>query len=142
MLFRSGVDYALLETAFIDDLDDMSWYNAHKREVAQAVADGIMDGFGIRKDLQEGIPQAPAASGWQRDETGWWYLDQDGKYPRNGWKKIGGRWYLFDRAGYMLKGLQAADGKLYYLHEGPGADEGALMGTDEDGALTVFLDGE
>ena len=119
----------MLETAFIDDLDDMAWYNAHKQEVARAVADGIMDGFGIRKDKGAGdVPQPPAAPGWQRDETGWWYLDAE----------IGGRWYLFARAGYMLKGLQVKDGKPYYLHEGPGADEGALMGTDGDGALTVF----
>ena len=40
----------------------------------------------------------------------------------------------------MLKGLQVKDGKPYYLHEGPGAEEGALMGTDGDGALTVFWD--
>ena len=141
MAYRAGVDYALLETAFIDDLDDMTWYNAHKQEVAQAVADGIIDGFGIRKDKEAGAgPQAPAVPGWQRDETGWWYLDTDGKYPADGWQKIGGRWYLFDRTGYMLKGLQVKDGKPYYLHEGPGADEGALMGTDGDGALTVFWD--
>lgn len=143
MAYRAGVDYALLETAFIDDLDDMTWYNAHKKEVARAVADGIIDGFGIRKAQEaEAGPQAPAAPGWQRDETGWWYLDHDGTYPSDGWLRIGGRWYLFDRAGYMLKGLQFKGGKPYYLHEGPGADEGALMETDADGALTVFWDNE
>lgn len=136
--YRDGVDYALLETAFIDDPDDMAWYEAHRQEAAQAIADGIIDGFGIR--LEEGAgtePEGPGEQGWKRDEYGWWYLDQDGAYPCGGWMKIGGRWFLFDEEGYMLKGLQHFGGKPYYLCEEPGHNEGALMETDADGALTV-----
>ena len=36
-----GADYGLLETAFIDDGDDMKFYKAHNKEMAIAVADTI-----------------------------------------------------------------------------------------------------
>lgn len=130
MAFQDGVDYALLETAFIDDADDMAWYDAHAGEVAQAVADGIIDGFGLRKEPE---PEKP---GWKKDDRGWWYLDADGKYPADGWQEVGGMWYLFDADGYMLTGLQHYRGKAYYLCEEAGHLEGALMEADGDGALT------
>ena len=43
----AGAKYFLLETAFIDDGDDMAWYTDRKGLVAQAVAQGILDGLGI-----------------------------------------------------------------------------------------------
>lgn len=39
--------YFLLETAFIDDGDDMKFYNARKALFAQAIAQGILDGLGV-----------------------------------------------------------------------------------------------
>ena len=41
-----GVTYALLETAFIDDADDMTFFNNHRSEMAEAVADGILSVYG------------------------------------------------------------------------------------------------
>ena len=41
-----GVAYGLLETAFIDDADDMKFYKSHADEMAQAVADGISAVYG------------------------------------------------------------------------------------------------
>ena len=41
-----GVSYGLLETAFIDDKDDMSFYAKHKNEMAAAVANGILSYYG------------------------------------------------------------------------------------------------
>ncbi len=43
---QHGVPYGLLETCFIDDWDDMNFYNTRKYELAGAVADGILDGLG------------------------------------------------------------------------------------------------
>lgn len=40
-----GVSYGLLETAFIDDRDDMKFYNTNKNKMAQAVADAICQYF-------------------------------------------------------------------------------------------------
>jgi N-acetylmuramoyl-L-alanine amidase len=40
-----GVSYALFETCFIDDYDDMKLYLQKKDEVVKAIADGIIQGF-------------------------------------------------------------------------------------------------
>lgn len=49
-----GVSYALIETCFIDDVDDMKLYTARKSDVAKAIADGIVKGFGLEtKSVQE-----------------------------------------------------------------------------------------
>lgn len=45
--YSLDIPYFLLETAFIDDGDDMTWYNAHKSAISKAVADGVKDFFGI-----------------------------------------------------------------------------------------------
>lgn len=42
-----GVSYALLETCFIDDKDDMELYAKRKDAVAYAVASGMAEGFGL-----------------------------------------------------------------------------------------------
>ena len=44
-IFKSGKDYALLETCFIDNVSDMGRYNV--THVAEAIADGIVEGFGL-----------------------------------------------------------------------------------------------
>ncbi len=44
---QNGIPYGLLETAFIDDYDDMSFYNKNKNSMASAVADGILSGLGL-----------------------------------------------------------------------------------------------
>lgn len=40
-----GVSYALLETCFIDDRDDMNFYRRHKNKMAKAVANTIINYF-------------------------------------------------------------------------------------------------
>ncbi len=44
---KYGISHALLETCFIDDLDDMKLYRSLKGKVAKAVAAGIAEGFGL-----------------------------------------------------------------------------------------------
>lgn len=43
-----GVSGALLETCFIDDADDIETYNSNKDAIAQAIVDGIAEGFGLK----------------------------------------------------------------------------------------------
>lgn len=44
---RQGAKYFLLETAFIDDGDDMNFYKEKQEAFAKAIAQGIMDGLGM-----------------------------------------------------------------------------------------------
>lgn len=53
-----NVSYALLETCFIDDKDDMDLYVAKKNDVVKAVADGIIKGFGLKKKAVVGTMNA------------------------------------------------------------------------------------
>lgn len=43
---KAGTRYLLLETAFIDDGDDMAWYNANKTAVAKTIAQEIINAAG------------------------------------------------------------------------------------------------
>lgn len=45
-----GVSHAVLETCFIDDGDDMAWYQAKKQLVATKIVEGIIEGFGLNAD--------------------------------------------------------------------------------------------
>ena len=46
---KQGVSCALLETCFIDDADDMKIYKSKKDKIAEAVANGIVTAFGLKK---------------------------------------------------------------------------------------------
>lgn len=48
-----GVSSALLELCFIDDADDMKIYAKKKDNIAQAISNGIVDGFGLKKPVDE-----------------------------------------------------------------------------------------
>lgn len=44
---NAGISHALIETCFIDDKDDMQLYAAKFSSIAQAIADGVAEGFGL-----------------------------------------------------------------------------------------------
>lgn len=50
---KQGVSYALLETCFIDDLDDVKMYQAKKNEIVSAITQGIVTGFGLKTNKVE-----------------------------------------------------------------------------------------
>ena len=52
--------------------------------------------------------------GWNKDETGWYYLNEDGT-KAIGWKKVSGKWYYMDEDGVMQIGWQKVSGKWYYM---------------------------
>ena len=49
-VFNHGVSHALIETCFIDDKDDMTLYASKFNQIAQAIADGVAEGFGKEVD--------------------------------------------------------------------------------------------
>ena len=56
------------------------------------------------------------AASWKQNSTGWWWQEDDGRWPANQWKKIDGKWYYFNGAGYMTTGWQKIGGKWYYMN--------------------------
>lgn len=55
----AGAKYFLLETAFIDDGDDMAWYTANKSKVAKCIAQVLISGLGASGSA--GTPNIPEA---------------------------------------------------------------------------------
>ena len=50
---------------------------------------------------KDGSQTYTAVGSWKKDKNGSWYEDTKGWYPRNRWQKIDGKWYFFDKKGYM-----------------------------------------
>ena len=50
--FRKGVDYALLETCFYDNVSDLIKYRKSPEKVASAISDGIIEKFGLKKTVK------------------------------------------------------------------------------------------
>lgn len=51
---KQGISYALLETCFIDDVDDMKLYQKKKDAVIDAIVQGIISGFKLKsKEITE-----------------------------------------------------------------------------------------
>lgn len=63
-----GVSSALLEVCFLDDLDDMEIYCRNKARIARAVADGIAEGYHIKKKKGEStMAQNNTPSNWAKE---------------------------------------------------------------------------
>ncbi len=104
-------------------------------------------------------------TGWLQDKGSWYYLDPDGYMAANVWRKVSGWWYYLTGSGAMaagwrkigkywyylnpqsgkepkggmLTGLREIGGKKYFLNPvgAHGVPEGALIVTDEEGAVKV-----
>ena len=46
--------------------------------------------------------------------SNWWYQEDDGSYPANGWQVIDGVYYYFNESGWMLADTKTPDG--YYVN--------------------------
>ena len=85
-----------------------------------------------------------AANVWRKVEGWWYYLTGSGAMA-TGWRKLGGFWYYLnpqsgkEPKGGMLTGLREIGGKKYFLNPvgAHGVPEGALIVTDEEGAVKV-----
>lgn len=75
--------------------------------------------------------------GWNVDETGWWYLNDDETIFTSGWQTIDGNQYYFNENGYMATGWNQVDGEYHYFRidgiEEPEATEKLVAVTFDDG---------
>lgn len=69
---------------------------------------------------------AEETGSWQQSGDHWWYQNEDGTYPANGWEEIKGKWYLFDENGYIRTGWYQWGDNWYYF------DENGAMVCDAD----------
>ena len=69
------------------------------------------------------VPQKVDAASWKHNNTGWWYQEDNGTYPKEKWKKIGADWYWFDTNGYMAVGWKKINNGWYYFKA-----DGAMLG--------------
>lgn len=68
----------------------------------------------FKHDIEHGLV---VESGWKKNDTGYWYVKEDGSYLKEQFEKIDGTWYYFDGSGYMLadKWKKRPDGTWYYF---------------------------
>lgn len=102
-----------------------------------------MDGF--RRDVKAAMPTASGsvtnsrkyAIGWNKDDKGWWYADTSNTYYKGRWAKINGKWYSFDKEGYMLSNTWQveAGGDTYYLGAEGDMQTNMVVGLGADGKL-------
>ncbi len=132
-LKNQGMSAGLLETCFIDSAEDMKVYQSRKKEIAQAIAEGIAEGFHLK-------PAAPGVDHWEQHGSGWKYQFKDGSYKVSGWLCLKDGDYLFDAEGWMLRGWQTtANGNTFYLDSnGRCLKNGEYEIPDSDGKGTDF----
>lgn len=107
-LNNTNMTAILVEVCFVDSQADS---NAYKRVGHSAVASAIA------RAIVGGTVNSGGAK-WIQETTGkkrWWYRHADGSYTKNGWEKIGGMWYLFDKNGWMRTGWVTWKNEKYYL---------------------------
>lgn len=77
----------------------------------------------------------PVTPGWKKNSAGWWYVYEDGSYPKAQWALINNKWYYFDKEGYMMANQWVTtNGNTYYLGE-----DGAMV---TNKSLIIGADGK
>jgi|GEM_PF-5962883 len=80
-------------------------------------------------------------TGWVFDKNVWYYLDPDGRMVANAWRQVSGWWYYLTGSGAMATGWRKAGGYWYYLNPQSGKEPkgGMLTGLREIGGKKYFL---
>ena len=105
--------YGIMETGWL--LYENTWY--YLKATGEMASDEWVDGGKYYVDANGVyIPGKVKVTGsWLKDNTGWWYRNTDGTYPRKQWQYIDGNWYHFDQNGYMQTGWLQLGNTWYYL---------------------------
>ena len=74
--------------------------------------------IGASRVVGFGIPNwslVESKAEWVQASDGrWWYRHADGSYTKDGWEKIDGEWYYFDKEGWMLESTVIEDRGSFY----------------------------
>mgnify|MGYP004690618345 CR=1 FL=1 len=111
-------------------------------DIWQKSSNFICNGVPGRFDCNEADEQFIFGShgftlGWHKDDRGWWYADTANSYYKSRWAKINGKWYSFDKEGYMLSNTWQveAGGDTYYLGAEGDMQTNMVVGLGSDGKL-------
>lgn len=133
VLSRTVMPAILVECLFADS-DDADKYDPEV--ISRAIVNGLIEA--------DDSVDRKWVYGWNQNDVGWWYcscLENKSYYTsKDGWQKIDGEWYIFDRGGYALQDSWYYDYDYkawYYL------DENCKMVRASDGkALWKRIDGD
>ena len=75
--------------------------------------------------------------GWHKDSKGWWYANSANTYYKEQWAEINGKWYYFDKEGYMADNAWKVEdnGDTYYLGADGDMQTNMVVGISSDGKL-------
>ena len=79
--------------------------NKHVWRRMKTIISGLMAAV-----LSTGMTLTAFAGSWGKNDTGWFYLKDNGQYATNEWDTINGKYYYFDGNGYMLSDTITPDG--------------------------------
>ena len=103
----------------------------------------------VDPDAEPAPKEDELKKGWTQDDTGWYYVGDKGMKVTSDWAEIDGKWYRFNKKGYMLTGWQKIKDVWYYMNEDGAMVTGWFTDTDgkkyyleDNGAMhTGWLDG-
>ena len=80
--------------------------------------------------------KAAVTAGWRKNDTGWWYVHEDGSYTTNAWEFIDNKWYYFDEKGYMLADSWILyKNEYYYLRSDGSMETNKVLTLDDEGHI-------
>lgn len=65
--------------------------------------------------------------GWLQNQYGWYYTLSNNTIVKSNWLFVDNNWFYFDANGYMMTGLQAIDGRIFYLNPVSDGTRGAML---------------
>ncbi len=82
-------------------------------------------------------------AGWIQEGKHWWYCHADGSYTKDGWELIEGKWYYFDKDGWMITGWLNKNDKWYYLKsDGSMAENEMIIVPSKEHGQEVYCFGQ
>lgn len=72
-------------------------------------------GFNLLSAVSAKTPAKASSGKWKTDKNGRRYIYKDKTYPQNVWLKIAGKYYYFNKKGYVRTGRVKYKGGTYYL---------------------------
>lgn len=114
---RLGVPYILIESAFIDNSNDMKVYHAKIYDLWGKVAEAVCNYYGCKKYASAG--GNASSNGWKKDGSDWYYL-KNGEKVKNSWQKDSKDWCYLGADGKMVmsKWVKDSSGWCYCGKDG------------------------